>query len=346
MFKRIFRRLTSAICAAGVFAAGCVFSVTNVFAESAETFGSLTINGVSDETAVSGMKWKIYLAALRTDEGDYQLTGDFEQLPVDISAEMSASDLLLAAQTLEVYTKTDGFAPYGEAVSDIGGNAQFSQLEMGVYLISGESVTLDNVKYSPAPMLVEVSEMNELDVVCEAKFTTENIPVEPEPEKPKPEEPQPEEPQPEEPVSEEYSVSKVWKKDENLLEYRPGFVTVEIYCDGELAETVKLSEDNGWEYKWTSNEEHEWLVKETDVSNDYTVTYENGDKLFVINNTCRRTQGSKDHQNDDKPAPQKPVQPEEPKLPQTGQLWWPVPVLALGGLALVAIGLKLRSKKR
>ena len=32
------------------------------------------------------------------------------------------------------------------------------------------------------------------------------------------------------------------------------------------------------------------------------------------------------------------------KLPQTGQLWWPVPVLALAGLVLVAIGLRLRKK--
>lgn len=336
MFKRIFRRLTSAVCAAGVLASCCVFSLINVFAESAEIKGSLTISGVSDETAVSGINWKIYLAALRTEDGEYKLTGEFEELPVDISVEMSASDLLLAAQTLEVYTKTDGFSPYATATSDISGNAEFGSLENGVYLVTGESVTIDNVKYTPSPMLVEISEMNEdPDVVSEAKFTTETIP----------EEPKPEEPTPEEPVPEEYSVTKVWKRDENLLEYRPGYVTVEIYCDGELAETVKLTEENGWKYSWTSDEKHEWLVKETDVSNDYTVTYANGDKLFIINNTCRRTQGSKDHQ-DDSPAPQQPSQPDEPKLPQTGQLWWPVPVLALAGVVLVVVGLKLRTKKK
>lgn len=51
-------------------------------------------------------------------------------------------------------------------------------------------------------------------------------------------------------------------------------------------------------------------------------------------------------------TPQKPDQPEEQpaeppaveteKLPQTGQLWWPVPVLALSGAALVLLGRRRR----
>ncbi|MCR4644606.1 MAG: LPXTG cell wall anchor domain-containing protein [Oscillospiraceae bacterium] len=32
-------------------------------------------------------------------------------------------------------------------------------------------------------------------------------------------------------------------------------------------------------------------------------------------------------------------------LPQTGQLWWPVPILAGGGLLLFGAGLYLRKKK-
>lgn len=33
------------------------------------------------------------------------------------------------------------------------------------------------------------------------------------------------------------------------------------------------------------------------------------------------------------------------KLPQTGQMWLPVPILTLGGIVLIAIGLQLKSKK-
>ena len=39
------------------------------------------------------------------------------------------------------------------------------------------------------------------------------------------------------------------------------------------------------------------------------------------------------------------TQPEDPKLPQTGQLNWPVPVLAAAGLGLFTLGLVLRKKE-
>ena len=34
------------------------------------------------------------------------------------------------------------------------------------------------------------------------------------------------------------------------------------------------------------------------------------------------------------------------KLPQTGQLWWPVPVLACAGLGCIAVGLLRRREDR
>ena len=33
-----------------------------------------------------------------------------------------------------------------------------------------------------------------------------------------------------------------------------------------------------------------------------------------------------------------PDNPEDPRLPQTGMLWWPVPVLAAAGLLLIVMG--------
>ncbi len=41
-----------------------------------------------------------------------------------------------------------------------------------------------------------------------------------------------------------------------------------------------------------------------------------------------------------------PTQPEEPPdLPYTGQLWWPVPVLACGGMLLLIVGVALNRRK-
>lgn len=44
------------------------------------------------------------------------------------------------------------------------------------------------------------------------------------------------------------------------------------------------------------------------------------------------------------PAPPTPTPTPEPKLPQTGQLNWPVPVMAIAGLALIVLGLALRRR--
>lgn len=41
--------------------------------------------------------------------------------------------------------------------------------------------------------------------------------------------------------------------------------------------------------------------------------------------------------DDDLNAP-KPDKPSKPTLPVTGQLWWPVPMLAMGGILLFTLG--------
>lgn len=43
--------------------------------------------------------------------------------------------------------------------------------------------------------------------------------------------------------------------------------------------------------------------------------------------------------------PTEPAKPSEPTLPQTGQLNWPIPVLAVSGLLLFSLGWKLRFEK-
>lgn len=45
-------------------------------------------------------------------------------------------------------------------------------------------------------------------------------------------------------------------------------------------------------------------------------------------------------------SPSTPGKPTDPKLPQTGQLTWPIPVLSTAGLFLVVIGFALRRGKK
>lgn len=46
------------------------------------------------------------------------------------------------------------------------------------------------------------------------------------------------------------------------------------------------------------------------------------------------------------PPATEPGKPTDPKLPQTGVLWWPVPLLAMAGLILLSLGYVLREKCR
>lgn len=44
--------------------------------------------------------------------------------------------------------------------------------------------------------------------------------------------------------------------------------------------------------------------------------------------------------------PSEPTQPKPPKLPQTGQTKWPVPVLLVGGIGLMLLGILLRCGRK
>lgn len=115
------------------------------------------------------------------------------------------------------------------------------------------------------------------------------------------------------------TVKKVWN-DGNDIQNRPAFISVTLY-DGETAvDTVTLSEADGWSYTWRDLSQSDgYSVREAEVSG-YLASYsENGDG-FTVTNT--------------------------PKLPQTGQLNWPVPVLAGGGVVLFAIGWALFKEEK
>lgn len=69
---------------------------------------------------------------------------------------------------------------------------------------------------------------------------------------------------------------------------------------------------------------------------DYTVLVTQEGTTFVVTNTY--DEGTPENPE----QPENPDQPGNPTLPQTGQLWWPVPVLVAGGLLLIVIGVLRR----
>ena len=113
---------------------------------------------------------------------------------------------------------------------------------------------------------------------------------------------------------------KVWD-DKGYENKRPQYVTVTLLKNGVEYDTQRITAAGNWEYRWEelprydeNGNEIKWSIREGAVSG-YTVSVtQNGDN-FVLTNSI-----------------------DKQKLPQTGVLWWPVPILAVAGLAFLLVG--------
>lgn len=119
-------------------------------------------------------------------------------------------------------------------------------------------------------------------------------------------------------------VIKVWK-DKGYENKRPQEITVELYLGDQLVDTVQLNADNNWRYEWTNLPAGDWRVVERTKAEGYTVVISHEGYEYVITNSYTVP----DRPKDDTP---------DGKLPQTGMLWWPVPLLAIAGMALFLAG--------
>ena len=122
-------------------------------------------------------------------------------------------------------------------------------------------------------------------------------------------------------------VIKEWKDD--LPKDRPQSITVELMNGSQVADTAVLTKENGWEAVFVGKPaDITWTVQEKKVEGyegKVGIMERNGnDYEVIITNT-----------------------PSSGVLKQTGQLNWPVPVLLLGGLLLMAGGFILsRDRKK
>lgn len=115
------------------------------------------------------------------------------------------------------------------------------------------------------------------------------------------------------------SVHKVWNDDQSAS--RPNSVEIALYKDNDIVDTAVLNNENNWQFTWKNYPKNDsYSVKEINVPNGYTVTYSKTDFDFTVTNTS--------------------------VLIKTGQLQWPIPVLAVSGLILFVIGWKLTYKKK
>lgn len=125
-------------------------------------------------------------------------------------------------------------------------------------------------------------------------------------------------------------VLKVWKKDNKKS--RPKSIEVCLLrSDGIVVDKVVLNSDNQWSTTWDHlSTSYTYRVMETTVPSGYKESCTREKDTIVLTNTGNFT---------DK------VEKKDEVLPNSGQLWWPVPVLLFVGLVLFGLGRHLKNEE-
>ena len=269
--------------------------------------GSLTIR------SVVGTSFTLYRVAEMTGFGTFTPTWDFADLcSAEDLTDLDSEGWSTLAGTLSGYVGAGGRA-YRRADAGEDGSAVFAGLSVGLYLVTGTPYMQDGRMYMPQPLLVALPSRDARD------NWVYGLTVDPKPEEVR--------------HYDEIRVRKVWVDGQSAD--RPEQITVRLYVNDRLYDTVTLSAKNGWRYTWDVRGIAQPAVfKVTEVgvpegythSVDYTGTYITscrgpGREITIVN----RKRG---------------VRPPRPsgKLPQTGLLWWPVPLLAGAGMVLFILG--------
>ena len=115
------------------------------------------------------------------------------------------------------------------------------------------------------------------------------------------------------------TIKKVWNTDKSTE--ATDSVTVQLLRNGNVVKTATLNAQNNWQVSYTDMPESDaYSIKEVNVPKGFTATYQQNGYVFTVTNTST--------------------------LIQTGQLMWPIPVLAISGMLLIAVGIALLKKKR
>ena len=288
-----------------------LISSVSVFHGAEEESGSITL-----QYELSDVSFRLYSVGELT-SGGIVPTEKFSSYHVDLNGDN-------AAQTLALYIERDNIAPLVEAQTDTRNRAVFDGLQKGVYLAMGDSTETDEATYTVMPAIISLpypdGEEAVWSVRAEVKYEKTAVPVT------------------------QVSCLKVWKTTDAMFTTYPD-VTAQLLRDGEVFDSVTLNDLNSWKHTWTDlDPQYRWTVTEKELDAEYTVDISCNHHVFTITNAldipAERVEPTV-------PTTKPPVTvPATARIPQTGQLNWPIPVLCVTGIALVLIGALIVRKNR
>lgn len=323
---------------------------------------SMSLHYTGERGPVRNASFQVYHVADVNEYGEYMVTDAFKDYPIAFDG-LTQDGWKQLATTLKGYVWKDKIPKFDSGKTDQEGVLEFPSegvsMKPGLYLVLGSTREIGSYTYYATPFLICLPGMEEdgnqsmYHVDAAPKYRWDYEPSEKSDKSGS------------RVIGLSRKVLKVWN-DSGNENVRPGAITVQLFKDGEVYDTVRLNVENNWRYTWHELEEgHDWTVVEEAVDG-YTVNIAQEGITFVVTNTYASEQPTNPN-NPDTPGTSGTDWPDKPEdmtweeyddwlvdlglmappggllyLPQTGQLWWPVPVLVCLGLVCMMIGVLRR----
>ena len=266
----------------------------------------LTLDCRDQDGAVSGACFSLYRIADVLPDRTWSLTDTYAGYPLWLQ-DLDSAGLHALACTLSGYIARDGLSPCDFGITGDMGQLYFPsrqpEMTAGLYLVIGEPLTVEDTNLLPDPFFVWLPETDTsgaafFDVTVFPKFEKRAVWKE---------------------AAADLSVEKIWLDDGAE---RPEAINIQLFCDGVVYSTVTLGAEHGWRHTWPSLAAGcSWQLVEDGVPEGYAVSVDREGQTFLVTN---RAYPAGDGTGG--------------VLPQTGRLWWPVPLLTVGGISFLLAG--------
>lgn len=252
-----------------------------------------------------GAGFSLYHLGKENADGEIVPEEAFREYSLEIQHSTKESWPVLAS-TMEGYIIQDQILPAAQGVTDSFGRLTLEVPEQvnsnNVYLLMGNIHKEQESVYETAPVIISRAGVAGTNFTMYPKYAKRDPEV----------------------ISRK--VVKTW--DDKNRESRPKEVTIYLWKDGMKWDTVVLNAANHWSYQWAGLDGScAWKVTEV-REEDYAVSITLEGSSFEVTNSFTGT---------DKPKETTPPSHDK-KLPQSGQLWWPVPMLLLVGITFIFLG--------
>ena len=225
----------------------------------------LTIGYCCDGTAFSNATVKLYKVAHVSADFQYTLTDPFAPSALILNGVQTNGEWNVIRSTLEANVLAHKIPETATVLTDASGRASFENLETGLYLAVIGQVSQGDIRCYFDSALVALPALDDqghwqYEVAVNAKGQILPPAV----------------------ADVQWKVLKLWKGGTN----RPKNISVEIFRNGELYQSVVLSQDNQWSYTWTAKDDGAtWTVVERNIPAGYKMTVEKRGTSFVLTNT-------------------------------------------------------------